>query len=292
MSEMTNTTNAPVTSQTVPEAAPIASLRAHYVDTPAGLAFVEDWGGDGIPLYCIHTAGQSGVQYRSPAPRLAALGYRVIVPDLPGHGRTEPHRDGAVVDLGVYAEWSLDLIRRLGLERPVIVGCSIGGKIALDIATRAGDGIRAAFAMAASAEPGHVSVTALMRELEDVAAPARADRTYYGTRAVLGSRVPDARRDMIARMHTREDPQVSTSDLIGWGRHDISDRLRDIAVPTRLVLGADDLWVRRELVERTASAIDGADFEYLDGIGHYPMQEWPEFADELDAWLRARGVVA
>jgi pimeloyl-ACP methyl ester carboxylesterase len=72
----------------------------------------------------------------------------------------------------------------------------------------------------------------------------------------------------------------------------MNDRLRDIAVPTRLVLGADDLWVRRELVERTASAIDGADFEYLDGIGHYPMQEWPEFADELDAWLRARGGVA
>lgn len=292
MSEMTNTLNATIGSPTTTEAASIASLRAHYVDTPAGLAFVEDWGGDGIPLYCIHTAGQSGVQYRWAAPRLTELGYRVIVPDLPGHGRTEPHRDGPVDDLGVYAQWSVDLIEQLGLDRPVIVGCSIGGKITLDVATRMGDGIRAAFAMAASAERGRVSVSALQRELEDVAAPARADRTYYGTRAVLGSRVPDDRRDLIARMHTREDPEISTSDLIGWGHHDIIDRLADIAVPTHLVLGADDLWVGRDLVERTTRAITGADFTYLDGIGHYPMQEWPEFPAELDAWLRTRGVVA
>lgn len=263
---------------------------ARYIDMPEGLAFVEEWG-EGVPLLCIHSAGQSGVQYRRAAATLASLGYRVIVPDLPGHGRSEPHRDGAVVDLGLYAEWLIALSQVLELDRPVIVGCSIGGKITIDIATRMGTAIRAAYAMSATAAPGHISLSGLRRELEDVAAPSRTDRTYYGTRAVVGSAATEQKRELIARMHSREDPEVSTSDLLGWSSHSILGRLASIAVPFHLVIGADDLWVPRELGEQTASAIPNADFSYLIGVGHYPMEELAEFPSMLDTWLRSREVV-
>lgn len=264
-------------------------LKAHYVEVGGYLAFVEDWG-EGQPLFCIHTAGQSGVQYRYAAANLAALGYRVIVPDMPGHGRTEPRPGGAVTSLGDYAAWCVSVIETLELETPVVIGCSIGGKISLDVATRMGDKISAVIAMAASAEPGQINVSGLMRELEDVAAPSRTDRTFYGTRAVVGSKVPDDKRELIARMHCREDPEISTSDLIAWGTHNVFDQLKNIAAPAHLVLGSDDLWVNLAAVKRAAAEIDGAEFTYLDGIGHYPMEEMQDFAEFVHNWLASKGV--
>jgi pimeloyl-ACP methyl ester carboxylesterase len=218
------------------------------------------------------------------------MGYRVIVPDMPGHGRTEPHPDGAVTNLSTYAEWLLDVVRVLELDRPLVVGCSIGGKITLDIASRAGKGIRGALAMAASAHPGVLSVRGLTRELEDLAAPSRTDRTYYGTRAVVGTAVAEDRRELIARMHCREDPEISTSDPIGWGTHDIRTKLGQVEVPTHVVVGEDDRWISSDLARATADAIPGSDFSLLPGIGHYPMEEMDDFPGFVAGWFSARGL--
>jgi len=264
----------------------MTDFTGRYIQVQGIRSFIEDWG-SGQPILCIHTAGQSGVQYRRAAPALAALGYRVIVPDLPGHGRTEPHPDGAVTDLGVYAQWCVDMLGELGIVQPIVVGCSIGGKITLDIAARLGRRLHAGIAMAASAAPGRVNVNGLRRELEDVSAPSRSDRTYYGTRAVVGSSLTEEQRDLIALMHCREDPTVSNSDLIGWGTHDLRPVLAQIAAPLHLVLGSDDLWVTRDLAESTVAAVTGAELTYLDGVGHYPMEEMPDFADFVHDWLVA-----
>ena len=238
-------------------------------------------------MLCLHTAGQNGVQWRDTQSGLAALGYRVVVPDLPGHGRSEPAPGGPVRDLGDYAAWCEELIDTLGLERPFVVGCSIGGAISLQLAVRCGDRLAGAVAMAAHGgtdTPG-LSVRGLERELSDAAAPSRSDRTYFGTLAVVSSRVPAARAELIARMHRREDPEISTSDLIGWTTHDVRDGLAGVACPTRLVVGADDLWLDPADVRYAADRIPGARYTLLEGIGHYPMEELDGFAGILDGWL-------
>ena len=263
-------------------------MRAEYTEVGGTLAFVEQHGDpDTPPVLCLHTAGQSGVQWRHTAPALAARGYRVVVPDLPGHGRSEPAPGGPVTDLGAYAAWCLELADHLALARPVVVGCSIGGKITLDLATRMGNRLRGALSMAAAAGPGRISLSGLRRELEDVAAPSRADRTFLGTLAVVGSAVPPGRAELIAQMHRREDPVVSTSDLIGWGSHDVRDRLDAAACPALVVVGEDDLWVDADAVRATAEAMPHARYLLLEGIGHYPMEEVEDFPGLLDSWFRA-----
>lgn len=254
----------------------------HRIDgTPASV----QQAGEGPPVLCLHTAGQSGVQWRDTIGDLAALGYRVVVPDLPGHGRSEPAPGGPIRDLGVYAEWCRSLIRHLGLERPYVIGCSIGGKIALDLAVRAGDGLAGVVAMAADARNTAVSIRGLERELEDAAAPSRTDRTYFGTLAVVGRSVPPERAQLIATMHRREDPVVSTSDLLGWAAHDLRAVLPSIGCPAHLVAGDDDLWLDPEQVRWAAEQIPGARFSLLEGIGHYPMEEIDGFADVAHGWL-------
>lgn len=267
-------------------------MRAEYRGLAGSLAFLEDIGA-GRPVLCIHTAGQSGVQWRRVGGALARLGRRVIVPDLPGHGRSEPAPGGPVRDLGAYAAWCAELIEALGLDRPYVVGCSIGGKIALDLACRLGEKLSGVVAMAADAglDPaaGRAMARGLERELEDSAAPSRTDRTYYGTLAVVGRAVPAERRRLIADMHRRENPGVSTSDLIGWASHDVWAGLPSVRCPVHLVVGGDDLWVDAARVRRTADLIPGARYTLLDGIGHYPMEEMDDFAAVLDGWLGELG---
>ena len=262
-------------------------MRAEYLSLDGALAFVELHGDDHAPpVLCLHTAGQSGVQWRDTAPGLAARGHHVVVPDLPGHGRSEPAPGGPVTDLGDYAAWCLTLIDRLGLERPAVVGCSIGGKIALDVAVRASGQLAGVVAMAADAHTGgRPSVRGLRRELSDVAAPSRTDRTHLGTLAVLGRRVSRARAELVATMHRREDPAVSTSDLLGWATHDLRDDLARITCPTHLVVGDDDLWLDVERVRWAAARIPGARCTVLQGVGHYPMEEIEGFDAVLDGWL-------
>jgi pimeloyl-ACP methyl ester carboxylesterase len=128
-------------------------------------------------------------------------------------------------------------------------------------------------------------VRGLRRELVDVAAPARGDRTYLGTLAVVGRSVRPDRAALIATMHRREDPVVTVSDLIGWATHDLRDRLPLIGCPVRLAVGTDDLWVDVERVRWAAGRIPGARLTVLDGVGHYPMEEIDGFAGVLAGWL-------
>ncbi|MHA6622614.1 alpha/beta fold hydrolase [Pseudonocardia sp. DLS-67] len=262
-------------------------IRAHDLHVAGSRAFVLEEG-EGVPVLCLHTAGQNGVQWRDVQSDLAALGYRVVVPDLPGHGRSEPAPRGPVRDLGDYASWCGELIDRLGMERPFVVGCSIGGAIALQLAVRRGDRLAGAVAMAAHGGTDAarmLSVGGLERELVDAAAPSRSDRTYHGTLAVVGASVPPERAELIARMHRREDPEVTTSDLIGWVTHDVRSGLPGVGCPVHLVAGEDDLWLDPADVRHAADLIPDARCTFLDGVGHYPMEELPGFAATLDGWL-------
>lgn len=146
-------------------------IEARYLEIDGALGFVEIITPDNQPateaptVLCLHTAGQSGVQWRRVASELAGRGYRVIVPDLPGHGRSEPAVDGPVTSIVAFGDWLGKVLDALAVERPFVVGCSIGGKLTLELATRSSRPLAGAIAMAAEAGPGRVNVGGLRREL-------------------------------------------------------------------------------------------------------------------------------
>ncbi|MFE7421990.1 alpha/beta fold hydrolase [Rhodococcus sp. NPDC057529] len=271
-------------------------IEARYLEIDGALGFVEiispetHSDTEAPAVVCLHTAGQSGVQWRHVASDLAGHGYRVIVPDLPGHGRSEPAVDGPVTSLVTYGDWLGKALDLLGVERPHVIGCSIGGKLTLELATRPQRPLAGAIVMAAEAGLGRVNVNGLRRELEDVAGPSRAERTYLGTLASVGHAVPEPKARIIATMHKREDPEISSSDLIGWGTHDVRDRLGDLTCPIHLVAGAQDPWIDAAAVEDAAVTINAdrpglARYTLLDGVGHYPMEEMTDFAAVAAEWL-------
>ena len=89
--------------------------------------------GQGEPLLLIHGLGGSGADW---AFQVAALEKRflVIVPDLPGSGRSPPPRGGYTIEGFAAALWSL--LDHLGISQTNIIGFSMGGAVALEMAAR------------------------------------------------------------------------------------------------------------------------------------------------------------
>ena len=95
--------------------------------------------GEGIPLVCLHTAGSDGRQYRgllNDAETLAR--FRVIAFDLPWHGKSSPPAGWQTGEYKLtsrtYVDTIMAVIDALGLDKPVVMGCSIGGRIVLHLA--------------------------------------------------------------------------------------------------------------------------------------------------------------
>ncbi len=92
--------------------------------------------GRGTPLLLIHGLGSSGADWALQVRALEAR-FRVIVPDLPGCGHSSAPRDGTNIAEFAASLWAL--LDRLEIEQPNIVGYSLGGAVALEMALQRPD---------------------------------------------------------------------------------------------------------------------------------------------------------
>ena len=93
--------------------------------------------GDGPPVTLLHGFTQSGRSWRELIARMPE-GWRWIVPDLRGHGETQT-RHGALCSMDACTADLAALWDELGVERSHVAGYSMGGRLALHVATRRPD---------------------------------------------------------------------------------------------------------------------------------------------------------
>ena len=112
--------------------------------------------GEGTPLLCLHTAGADGRQYRALMndARITQR-HRVIAFDMPWHGKSSPpagwHNEEYQLTSAQYTTMILQIMAALGLDRPILIGCSIGGRIALHLALEHPERFRAIIGLQAGA---------------------------------------------------------------------------------------------------------------------------------------------
>lgn len=97
----------------------------------------------GAPVICLHGLTRNSRDFEVIAPRIAALGRRVLAPDMRGRGKSANDPDPAHYVPAVYAQDVLALMDRLAIPRAVFIGTSMGGLIAMMLATSAPDRIAA-----------------------------------------------------------------------------------------------------------------------------------------------------
>lgn len=98
----------------------------------------------GVPVICLHGLTRNSADFEEVAPRIAALGRRVLVPDVRGRGRSDRDPTPARYVPATYAADVVHTMTTLGIERAVFVGTSMGGLITMIVAATAPGRIAAA----------------------------------------------------------------------------------------------------------------------------------------------------
>jgi len=240
--------------------------------------------GEGRPILWLH--GEEGLEPEAPFLDLLARGGRVIAPSHPGFGHS-PEADGVdtVDDLSYLY---LDLLAERDARDAVVIGASLGGWIAAELAVKC----TARVARLALVAPLGIKVgDRETRDIPDIWAldPEEVQRLQYADparAAVDYTRLSEDRVTVIAR-----DREATA--LYGWEPYfhnpKLRRRLRRIDVPTLLVWGAEDRFVTPGYYGAAyQAAMPGARLATIDGAGHFPHLERPEaFVDRVAEFLRA-----
>ena len=237
--------------------------------------------GAGVPLLLQHTAGSDARQWRHllEDPWLGER-FRVIAWDLPYHGKSLPP-DGPrwwerpyKLTLAFFVEFIERFAAELALERPVFMGCSMGGHVALDLARH-----RPGLCRAVLAVEGASRTPASGLELLDH--PRVSNELKAALMVGLTSpSSPEPRRREVGWGDAQGAPGVFRGDLAFYAEeHDLTNEAA--AIDTRrtavyVLSGEYDWSATPALSQAAAASIPGAEFVFMPGLGHFPMAENPE----------------
>ena len=224
--------------------------------------------GAGEPIVCIHGTGSSSILWREAAAELAKRG-RTIIYDRRGFSRSE-RPEPFVTDVHLQTDDAAALIDTLGAAPAIVIGRSHGGEIAVDLALRYPDRIRALGLL----EGGGLSLSDGVRRwiaAYDAAlyAAAEIDMDLVGKTLLAGvagdeawEALPEAVRDIF----TANGPAIVAEER--GGLLDVTvEELGTIARPTLLLGGKDSPPEFAEATRAAAAAIPSARVEWVEG-GH------------------------
>ena len=243
--------------------------------------------GQGIPLLCLHTAGSDGRQFRAVLnDPLITQHFRVVAFDMPWHGKSSPpagwEKEDYKLTTGVYTEQIMTVARALGLDRPVVMGCSIGGRIVLDLALKHPTMLRALVGLQSAAYVERYYESAWLNHAE-VHGGQACGAIAYGLMSPLS---PEAHRWETVWHYMQGGPGVFTGDLFFYQvEGDIRARIGAIdtgVCPLYMLTGEYDYSAAPGDTEAAAARIKGAKVTIMKGLGHFPMSENPQaFLDYL-----------
>jgi len=242
--------------------------------------YVEE-AGQGIPLVCLQTAGADNRQWRHLLNDAEITRhFRVLAFDMPWHGKSLPPVDWQDEEYRLTTQGYIDLIlafiRALGLERSVVLGCSIGGKIVLELARLHAATFRALIGLESAdyQAPWYDDTGWLHRP--DVHGGEVAGAMMSG---LIAPQSPSETRWDTLWMYMMGGPGVFKGDLFFYRADgDFRDRVSQIDTsrcPLYLLTGEYDFSCTPEDTERTAAKIKGAHVTVMKEIGHFPMSENP-----------------
>lgn len=236
------------------------------------------------PLVLLHGFTGSRASWAAVAAALRPA-RRVVALDLPGHGATVVRDAAFDWSLGATADLVAAALTALRVERADVLGYSMGGRVALQLAlahpARIGrlalESASAGLASAAARARRRAADTALAAAIErdGVAAFVRRWEALPLFRSL--ARQPEAVRDALRRQRLACDPAGLAASLRGMGlgaQPWLGARLAALPVPVLLLTGADDAKFTR-IAARLLPRFADATHEIVAGAGHLPHLEQP-----------------
>lgn len=193
---------------------------------------------DGQPVLFCHGLAASGAQHGADATFFAARGYRVLVPDVRGHGRSGRPRpmDAAAFTIPRMARDLLQLLDRAETGPVHWVGNSMGGILGLELLGRNAERFRT---FASFGSPYALCLPRWMAHAIPLAHAILGRERYSVLAAYAMARRPEARR-LIAGIVRDWDPQVGFLAALNLARYDLVPNALAARVPILLLRGGRD----------------------------------------------------
>ncbi len=248
----------------------INHLRIHFEES-----------GSGDVLLFLHGLGSCGQDWLLQTPTFCSR-FRVVAPDLHGHGQTDkPRKHVSIAQMTADVACLLD---ELGVKRTHIVGLSMGGCVAQQLALDDPARVRSltlvnTFARFDPGEPGNALPLALrMGVLGVLGLPAQA-------RFVAARMFPKPEQ---AQLRALAVERIASNDMATYIRllfaisvFDVTRRLSEIACPTLVIAGDRDSTVPLRAKKFLAEHIRGAHFELVADSGHATPIDQPDVFNGL-----------
>lgn len=207
-------------------------------------------------------------------------GWRVLAPDLPGHGRSG---SPALASVDAMADWVLALMDAAGVESALLAGHSMGSLIALEASSRAPARVRA-LALLGTTWPMKVSDALLATSREDEGTAIDMVNIWsHGTllahrpsAPAPGFYVPGVNRRLMQRVAERGDPHQFHTDFSACNAYAGGGAAAaKLACPALFILGRRDVMTPPRSAQGLIDAICGATVVQVDA-GHAMMSEQPD----------------
>ena len=261
-----------------------------------GIAYAEAGTGPDV-LLLLHGVTGAKEDFSDHLDPLAERGWRVIAPDLRGHGESGQPAGQEQYSFELMCTDVEAFLDTLGLDRIVLLGHSMGGVVAQRMALTHGDRLRGLVLMDTTHGPSGLDPAlveagiALVRDegiasLADLLAQAPGINSSEAHQRILRTR--DGFADFGDRKLRSVSPdmfQVMARQLLD--RPDLLDRVRSLTMPTLVLVGSlDTPYV--EPSRRLADAIDSAQLVEIPDAGHNPQFEAPErWLEAISSFLEA-----
>lgn len=249
--------------------------------------------GSGEPVLCIAGFGCDRTIWSLAAPKLSPP-LRVITFDNRGTGRTTGSEE--VKSIAQMAEDAAAVLDALELPSAHVAGHSMGGMIALELALSHADRVRSLTLIntGARTDARNKLIIETWGELPRLVSPemgARLSLPWVYTESFLSR--PGV-LDEIMKLIAANPFQPSATALFGQSRaisaFDATEKLGQVACPTLVVAGREDILMRLPSSEQLAQGIRGAEMRIIDGVGHgLPIEAPAALASVLTAFVTRIG---
>ena len=244
------------------------------LDTSGCVLRYADDGGPGPSVLLLHGAGADHVMFQVQRRALARAGFRTVVVDLRGHGASRPNTVPVSAELLVSDIEAL--VRHCGLDRPALVGHSLGGNLAQRLVQRAPERYSALAVFDATWNAGPLSVAerwalACVAPVLRLVPASRLPRMMADASAVTAA----ARSDLVRAFSTLSKAEFlavwqATTQLV------VPDPEYRTPVPLLLLRGEKDRTGNIARAMPRWAATEGVSETVVPGAGHVVTQDAPD----------------
>lgn len=222
--------------------------------------------------------------------------FRVIVPDLPGYGKSGCPAKTEKQMMLWYADFLSEFMDKLGIEKAVVVGNSMGGSIAAWMALRHPEKVEKLVLEDSAGIKG--SKMDLLKGAAGVIPSGMIIPMLHmifpaDDKAMAKSPVSEQNRVKLAELRYKSDLAGCSSKVMKWSAVSIGADLTEgelgkISMPTLIIWGSDDDLLDVSTAQKFRQKIPGAKLEIIEGGVHTPMQWKPEeFVRVLKKFVQA-----